>query len=118
MIRAHIPAPARRWAGQPADLDSHRFFELGDQMRPLRVLTWHVHGNYLLYLSRARVNFILPVDPALGAGYGGRGSTFPFGSNVIEVPAGEIRNEQLDCVLFQTRKNWEQDQYDILSPAQ
>lgn len=87
-------------------------------MRPLRVLTWHVHGNYLLYLSRARVNFILPVDPALGAGYGGRGSTFPFGSNVIEVPAGEIRNEQLDCVLFQTRKNWEQDQYDILSPAQ
>ena len=26
-------------------------------MRPLRVLTWHVHGNYLLYLSQANVEF-------------------------------------------------------------
>ena len=32
-------------------------------MRPLRVLTWHVHGNYLLYLSQAHVEFYLPVKP-------------------------------------------------------
>jgi hypothetical protein len=87
-------------------------------MRPLRVLTWHVHGNYLLYLSRARVEFVLPVDPARGAGYGGRGSTFPFGPNVVEVPADEVRREWIDCVLFQTRQNWERDQHDILTPAQ
>jgi len=37
-------------------------------MHTLRVLTWHVHGNYLLYLSRAKVEFVLPVDPARGAG--------------------------------------------------
>ena len=30
-------------------------------MRPIRVLTWHIHGNYLLYLSRADVEFYLPV---------------------------------------------------------
>lgn len=87
-------------------------------MRPLRVLTWHVHGNYMLYLSRARVEFVLPYDPARGPGYGGRGRTFPFGPNVVEVPADAVRGEPLDCVLFQTRKNWQEDQYDTLSPAQ
>ena len=28
-------------------------------MRRLRVLTWHVHGNYLLYLSRAGAELYL-----------------------------------------------------------
>ena len=83
-----------------------------------RVLTWHVHGNYMLYLSRARAEFVLPVDPARGPGYGGRGTTFPFGPNVFEVPAGAVKDERLDCVLLQTRQNYETDQHDILSPAQ
>ncbi|HXD87563.1 MAG TPA: glycosyltransferase [Urbifossiella sp.] len=87
-------------------------------MRPLRVLTWHVHGNYLLYLAHAKVEFVLPVDPRRGAGYGGRGTTFPFGANVIDVPAAEIAKESIDCVLFQTRQNWERDQHEILSAAQ
>jgi hypothetical protein len=87
-------------------------------MRPIRVLTWHVHGNYMLYLSRAGVEFVLPHDPARGPGFGGRGTTFPFGPNVVEVPAAEVRNERLDCVLYQTRQNWERDQYDVLTPAQ
>lgn len=87
-------------------------------MRPIRVLTWHVHGNYLLYLSQSRVEFVIPHDPARGPGYGGRGKTFPFGPNVVEVPADEVKNHELDCVLFQTRKNWAVDRYDILSPGQ
>ncbi|HLW66335.1 MAG TPA: glycosyltransferase family 4 protein [Gemmataceae bacterium] len=87
-------------------------------MRPIRVLTWHVHGNYLLYLSRARVEFVLPVDAGRGPSYGGRGRTFHFGPNVVEVPAEQIPNERLDCILFQTRKNYSTDQYDILSPGQ
>jgi len=87
-------------------------------MRPTRVLTWHVHGNYMLYLSRARVEFVLPYDPARGPGYGGRGRTFPFGPNVIEIPADAVRGERLDCILFQTRQNRDQDQHDILTPEQ
>jgi hypothetical protein len=87
-------------------------------MRPLRVLTWHVHGNYMLYLSRAGVEFLLPHDPARGAGYGGRGTTFPFGPNVVEVPADAVKDEPIDCVLFQTRRNYEVDQFEILSPQQ
>lgn len=30
--------------------------------RPLRILTWHVHGNYLYYLSQVPHVFLLPVD--------------------------------------------------------
>jgi hypothetical protein len=87
-------------------------------MRRLRVLTWHVHGNYMLYLARAGVEFWLPVKPGGGGGYGGRGTTFAFGDNVREVPAERARDLEIDCVLIQTRKNYEQDHYEILSEAQ
>lgn len=87
-------------------------------MPPLRVFTWHIHGNYLLYLSQAEVEFYLPVRPAGGEGYGGRGQTFPFGPNVHDVSAEEVRRQEFDCILFQTRKNYRVDQYEILSDAQ
>ena len=87
-------------------------------MRPLRIFTWHIHGNYLLYLSQARAEFYLPVRPGGGEGYGGRGRTFPFGPNIRDVPAERVRECDFDCILFQTRKNYEVDQYEILSDAQ
>jgi hypothetical protein len=87
-------------------------------MRPIRVLTWHVHGNYLWYLSRARVEFLLPTKPGRHEGYGGRGETFPFGPNVLDVPAGQVKDVGFDCILFQTRQNYEEDQYEILSTEQ
>lgn len=87
-------------------------------MRRLKVFTWHIHGNYLWYLSQARHDFYLPVKKDRGPGYGGRGRTFPFGDNVHDVPVDEVRHQQFDCVLFQHKKNWMQDQYDILSPEQ
>jgi hypothetical protein len=86
-------------------------------MRPPRVLTWHVHGNYLLYLSRARAEFYLPVKPGR-PGHGGRGTTFPFGGNVREVPAERVRELDLDVILFQCRQNWAEDQYELLSESQ
>jgi len=84
----------------------------------LRVLTWHIHGNYLLYLSQAKADFYLPVKKERAEGYGGRGNTFPFGPNVHEVPASEVRELDFDCVLLQTRRNFEEDQYEILSEEQ
>jgi glycosyltransferase involved in cell wall biosynthesis len=86
--------------------------------RKLRILTWHVHGNYLWYLSQARHEFYLPVRSENHPGYGGRGRTFPFGDNVIDVPAEEVRRRQFDCILYQASANYETDQYEILSPAQ
>src|SRR5262245_44889067 len=87
-------------------------------MRRIRVLTWHVHGNYLLYLARAGVEFFLPVKADRAAGYGGRGHVFPFGENVHDVPAERVRQLDFDCVLFQTRQNYEEDQFELLSDAQ
>ncbi len=84
----------------------------------LRVLTWHVHGSYLYYLSQTPVEFILPVKEGRPEGYGGRSGPFPWPRNVVEVPADSVRDLDFDCVLFQSRKNWLEDQHAILSAAQ
>ena len=52
----------------------------------MRVLTWHVHGSYLWYLSHVPVTWLLPVRPGRSDGYGGRGETFDWPDNVLEVP--------------------------------
>ncbi len=87
-------------------------------MKRLRILTWHVHGNYLLYLTQARHSFFLPVRQDGGEGYGGRGRTFPFGPNVQDVPSERVRRERFDVVLFQSKRNYLEDQFEILSPEQ
>src|SRR5688572_20222889 len=87
-------------------------------MRRLRILTWHVHGNYLWYLSQAAHDFYLPVKPGNKPGYGGRGTTFPFGDNVHDIPAEEFGSARFDCILYQHRDNYLHDQYEILNPAQ
>lgn len=84
---------------------------------PVRIFTWHVHGSYLYYLSQGNYKIYIPVDPAKPEGYGGKGS-FPFGKNVYEVPAADIRNMTFDCILFQSATNYLSDQHEILSPRQ
>jgi hypothetical protein len=87
-------------------------------MRRLRILTWHVHGNYLWYLSKTGHDFFLPVRKNPTGGYGGRGDTFPFGDNVHDVPAEEVRNLPFDCILFQHHDNYAVGQHEILSDEQ
>jgi len=88
-------------------------------MRPrLRILTWHIHGSYLYYLSHVDHDFYLPVKPNRPVGYHGRGGTFAWPDNLREVPAERVRSLELDCVLFQSPQNYLRDQYEILSPAQ
>jgi glycosyltransferase involved in cell wall biosynthesis len=85
----------------------------------LRIFTWHIHGSYLFYLSQGDYDIYIPVtEKRTEEGYYGRGQTFPFGLNVIEVPAAEVRNMEFDCILFQTNQNFLKDQYDILSEEQ
>jgi hypothetical protein len=91
---------------------------LGRDDHALRVFTWHVHGNYLYYLSQANAEFYLPVKPNRPPSYGGRGSTFPFGPNVHDVPIEAVRDLPLDCVLFQSHRNYLVDQHEILSERQ
>lgn len=82
-------------------------------MRPLDILTWHVHGSYLDYLSRCSHRIYLPVDEQ---GHGGRASH--WSDNVVDVPAAEVRNRRFDCILYQTRRNWDEDQHRLLSAEQ
>jgi glycosyltransferase involved in cell wall biosynthesis len=53
-----------------------------------------------------------------GEGYGGRLPGFEWGSNVHDIPAGEVKDHDFDVILFQHRKNYEIDQYEILSDRQ
>jgi hypothetical protein len=85
----------------------------------MNILTWHVHGSYLYYLVQNwQHEFYVPVKPGRPEGYGGRSGDFAWPDNLIEVSAGEVRNRKFDVILFQSRKNYEVDQYEILSDQQ
>jgi glycosyltransferase involved in cell wall biosynthesis len=84
----------------------------------IRIFTWHIHGSYLYYLSQGNYDIYIPTKTEKTEGYYGRGETFSFGTNVIEVPAEEVKDYQFDCILFQTNHNYQVDQYEILSAAQ
>lgn len=84
----------------------------------LKIFTWHIHGSYLFYLSQGNYDIYIPTKPEKTEGYYGRGETFPFGPNVIEVPANEVKNHQFDCILYQTNQNYLVDQFEILSEEQ
>jgi len=87
-------------------------------MRRLNILIWHIHGSYLNTLARIEHNWFLPVKPGRPEGYGGRGPTFDLPSYVREVPAEQVRDLDLDLIIFQTPKNFFEDQQEILSAEQ
>ncbi len=86
--------------------------------RPLRILTWHIHGSYLYYLVQSTHDFFLPVKSGKPDGYAGRTESYAWPQNVHEVPAEDVRHMEFDCILFQSRKNYEADQFEILSQEQ
>ncbi len=87
-------------------------------MRRLRILIWHIHGSYLNALARVEHDWFLPVKPAKPEGYGGRGATFDLPDWVREVPAEQVRDLDLDLIIYQTPRNYTEDAAAILSPAQ
>lgn len=87
-------------------------------MQRLRILTWHIHGSYLYYLTQAPHDFYLPTKPDRPEGYGGRLPGFNWGENVHDIDAAAVRHGDFDCILFQSAKNYQQDQYEILSAEQ
>ncbi len=82
----------------------------------MRILTWHVHGNYLYYLSQLNHEVLLPIGGE-GHGYGGRGTSFPFGASVQEVHVDDLQYSTFDCVLYQAPANFS-DAQTLLTPQQ
>jgi hypothetical protein len=87
-------------------------------MQRLKILIWHIHGSYLNALARIDHDWYLPVKPGRPVGYGGRGPTFDLPAYVREVPANQVRDLDLDLIIYQTPQNYFEDQYEILSAAQ
>ncbi len=85
--------------------------------RRLRVLTWHVHGNYLYYLSQTPHEFLVPVGRP-SPGYAGCPPGFPWPANIQEVAVSELPGTDFDCILFQSATAYMADQYELLTPEQ
>jgi glycosyltransferase involved in cell wall biosynthesis len=86
--------------------------------RPLRILTWHVHGNYLYYLTQVPHEFWLVTDPDRTTHHTGRSGRLPWGDNVHEAPVDRIAQMSFDVVLFQSRAAWDDERWRILGTAQ
>jgi hypothetical protein len=84
----------------------------------IKIFTWHIHGSYLFYLSQGNYDIFIPTKAEKTEGYYGRGETFSFGPNVIEIPAEHVKDHQFDVLLFQTNQNYLKDQFEILSQEQ
>jgi hypothetical protein len=82
-------------------------------VKRLRILIWHIHGSYLDAITSVEHDWYLPVQPG---SYGGRRWSSP--EWVHDVPAERVCELDLDLVIFQTPKNYLEDQYEILSPEQ
>nr|WP_315393641.1 glycosyltransferase family 4 protein [uncultured Duganella sp.] len=87
-------------------------------MRTLDVLTWHTHGSYLYYLSQAPHRYHVVSRPGRPPGYGGRCGDFPWGDNVFDLPAAQVRARRFDCVIYQDDPQYFGDQYELLTAEQ
>ena len=87
-------------------------------MRRLKILTWHTHGSYLLYLTQTPHDFYVLSKPGRPAGYGGRHGHLPWGANVHDLPLDEVRHQSFDCIVFQDDHQYLEDQHRYLTPAQ
>jgi hypothetical protein len=87
-------------------------------VRRLKILIWHIHGSYLNSLARIEHDWYLPVRPGRPEGYGGRGPTFDLPDYVREVSSERVRDLPLDLIIYQTPKNYYEDQCEILSEEQ
>lgn len=88
-------------------------------MDKIKVLTWHIHGSYLYYLTQTDCIFYLPYkEGSTEEGYGGRTYGFPWGENVINIASEKVKDLDFDCILFQSQKNYLKDQFEILTEEQ
>jgi hypothetical protein len=86
--------------------------------RPLRILTWNVHGGYLASLAHIGHTIYLPVRKDPRDGYGGRPKEPGLPPSLVEVPARRVPDLDLDVVLYQSPRHYLQDRHTLLGEHQ
>src|SRR5829696_3971347 len=79
----------------------------------LRILTWHVHGNYLYYLTQGPHDLYLFTEPDGCPERQGRVGSLPWGDNVHNAPVGALARMEFDAVLYQSRAAWNIDRWKL-----
>ena len=87
-------------------------------MRRLKILTWHTHGSYLLYLTQAPHEFYVLSKPGRPPGYGGVAGHQPWGPNVHDLPVERAKSQPFDLILFQDDHQYLEDQHELLTSVQ
>lgn len=82
-------------------------------MKRLNILIWHIHGSYLDAITSVEHNWYLPVADGR---YGGRRLSSP--PWVHEVPWERVRDLDLDLIVYQSPRNYLEERFEVLSPAQ
>ncbi|TDE09714.1 glycosyltransferase [Jiangella asiatica] len=67
----------------------------------MRILLWHVHGAYTTALVQGGHDYLVPVTPDRDADGRGRADTYLWPASAVEVPAGELRDQDIDVVVLQ-----------------
>jgi hypothetical protein len=62
---------------------------------------WHVHGSWTTSFVQGRHTYLLPVLPDRGPDGRGRARTWDWPAAAVEVPAGQLRDEDIDVVILQ-----------------
>lgn len=86
--------------------------------RRLKILTWHVHGSYMYYLSQVPHDFYLVRDAVGSVDQTGRSGKLPWGDNVHDAPVELLESMSFDVVLFQSPLAYLEAQHRLLSQAQ
>ena len=67
----------------------------------MRILLWHVHGSWTTSFVQGEHDYLLPVTPGRDSDGLGRARTWDWPERVVEVPADELRDTDVDVVLLQ-----------------
>src|SRR5437763_4811612 len=116
---ASVPSATRaRWASRSSASWARRAGSstkgFAMPRRTLRILTWHVHGNYLYYLTQVPHEWYVLSKPNRPPGYAGRAGELPWGENVHDMPVDEIASQEFDCILYQSQSHYLEDRSSIL----
>jgi hypothetical protein len=71
----------------------------------MNILIWHVHGSWTTAFVQGRHRYLVPVVRGRGPDGRGRARTWSWPPSVIECTPEQLRDEQVDVVVLQRRRD-------------